>query len=1052
MKLELLKIKQKTLVVMFLCTGCMAVSPPIWAENKAENTQTAQQQQVSGMVKDETGEPVIGAAVVEKGTSNGTITGLDGSFSLSVATNATLEITYLGYISQEVKAESGKTLAITLRENVETLDEVVAIGYGVQKKSNITGAISSVRSDELKNKVSANAAAALQGKISGVQIVNNSGAPGAAPAIRIRGYASNGTSDPLYVVDGLKVASIDYLEPGAIENIEVLKDAASAAIYGAEAGNGVILITTKNGGTDGNTQITFDTQLTFSNLARKVDLMNAKEFIQYNNEADATFATLLDRYYDGHTDTDWQDEMYNTGVLQKYNLALSGNNKNSSLFVSMGYMSNNGMIIGSDDLYSRFTVQINGTYNIKPYLEVGTSNTLSYIRAGVIEEGNVNYGQMLGIVKSIPLTPVEYPGGLAGAPEFIRAAYEAGWRPFRNPATGNYYGVDWTGKGGTNLFTNPVSAMYETEKTNKAFGINGMTYANIKPLKDLIFTTRLGYRFLNLTYNRYDEAGWSDITSTSPSQLYLENVQTTQRYWQWENFANYSFKLAEMDFNLMGGMSYSDRDEDKIRVVTDALSNEAENFHYLDYSSMSANDIVAGYTDIKRQIAYYGRFGWSYLNRYNVQVNFRADSYDAAYLDLQHNWGYFPSVSAGWTFTEEDFMKDKPAAEKPLTFGRLRLSWGKNGSISNLGGYMYAATLNSGPAERGIYPISFSQNSYWMNGKLYVGTYPSEYLSNPRLRWEESTQFDAGLDLRFFNGRLNFAFDYYNKITDGLLVQSVSPLTTGTNFVYQNLGQVNNHGLEIEVEWKERTGDFSYALKANLSTVRNKVTKYRGDGVRISGSSLVNISTPSTYFEEGYPLWYIRGYKIDHIDSATGEAIYQDLDGQAGITDADRTMLGKGIPDYTCGLSLNLGYKNVDFSAYGAGSQGSELLYGLANNTPQKPMFLYNGRWTENNRNATMPSALFQTDEKFYNSDAFVFDASFFKIKQIQLGYTLPKHLTKRVISSARLYVSLDNFFTFTNYPGNDPETRPTDASGLAVDFAGYPIARSYSFGLNINL
>jgi TonB-linked SusC/RagA family outer membrane protein len=1049
MKLRILKIRRKTFIAMFLCMGCLAVLPPeTRAENNAWNTQTVQQQsKVSGIVKDEAGEPVIGASVVEKGAANGVITDVDGVFSLSVAPDATLVISYLGYISQEVKAESGRTLEIILKENVEALDEVVVIGYGVQKKSNVTGAISSVKSDDLQNKLSANAAASLQGKVSGVQIVNNSGAPSASPTIRVRGYSSNGASDPLYVVDGLKVSSIDYLEPGSIESIEILKDAASAAIYGAEAGNGVILITTKNGGTDGSAQITFDTQLTWSNLARKIDLMNAREFIQYNNEADATFATLLDKYYDGHTDTDWQDEIYKTGALQKYNLGMSGNNRNGSLFVSLGYMKNNGMIIGEDDLYKRFTVQINGTYNIKPWLEVGTNNTLSYIQAGQIDE-NTAWGRMQHIVKANPLTPVEYANGLDGVPEFVRTAYEDGLRPFQNPATGNYYGVAWYGSD----YNNPVSNLYMIDVNNKAFGVNGMTYANIKPLKNLIYTTRLGYRFLNLTTNRYDIAGWSDINSTSPPQPYLWNTQTTQRYWQWENFFNYNFTLAGMDFGLMGGMSYSDRDMDFISVNTDELANEAANFHYLDYSTMSANDLVSGYNDVKRQIAYYGRYSWSYLNRYNFQVNFRADSYDAAYLDLQHNWGYFPSVSAGWTFTEEDFMKDRTDANRALTFGKLRWSWGKNGSVSNLGGYMYAATLNSGPSTLTGYPIPIAQNAYWMDGSLHVGTYPSQYLANPRLRWEESTQFDAGIDLRFFNGRLNFAFDYYNKITDGLLVQSVSPLTTGTNYMYQNLGEVNNHGFEIEAEWKDRIGDFSYGLKANLSTVSNKVTEYRGEGVRISGATLVGTSTPSTYFEEGYPLWYIRGYKIDHIDEATGEAIFQDLDGEAGITDADRTNLGKGIPDYTYGLSLNLGYKNFDLSAYGAGAQGSELLYGLANNTPQKPRFLYNGRWTDSNRNAAMPSALFQADEKFYNSDAFVFDASFFKIKQIQLGYSLPKSLLKPLTgSSVRLYVSLDNFFTFTDYPGNDPETRPTDAYGLAVDFGGYPISRSYSFGLNIN-
>lgn len=476
--------KKQSVNSMFRCAvliGALAMGPmPAGAAGEGNSVQAVMQQgeDVTGTVVDEKGEPLIGATVTigsETGKNTnvtGTVTDLDGRFTLkNVPENAVLNISYIGYQTLKVSVAGKKKLSLTLKPEDATLNDVVVIGYGVQKKSNVTGAIGSINSDDLKNKVNANAAESLQGKVAGVQVVNNSGAPGASPTIRVRGYSSNGASSPLYVVDGLKVSSIDYLEPSSIENIEVLKDAASAAIYGAEAGNGVVLITTKSGGKDGNTRITFDGQLTFSNLAKKMDVMNADQFIEYNKEAaPGAFETMLNQYYDGKTDTDWQDELFKTGVMQKYNVGVSGNNKKGTFFVSMGYMQNNGMIVGKNDLYKRFTAQLNATYNIKPWLEVGTSNALSYINANTISEGSAQYGQMAVINKMDPLTPVYYDA----IPGYVQQAIDKGLHPYRNNDTGRYYGVSWQ----EYPQHNPIEALDKNRPGNKAFGINGMTFAN----------------------------------------------------------------------------------------------------------------------------------------------------------------------------------------------------------------------------------------------------------------------------------------------------------------------------------------------------------------------------------------------------------------------------------------------------------------------------------------------------------------------------------------------------------------------------------------------
>ncbi|MGI6232340.1 MAG: SusC/RagA family TonB-linked outer membrane protein, partial [Prevotella sp.] len=769
---------------VLLGISLLFVAPAVGATSKiiAATQGVNQARKVTGQVLDEQGEPLIGASI-SVGGKTGAVTDLDGNFTLlDVPANATITVTYVGYKEAKISTAGKNQLTITMQPDDKTLEDVVVIGYGVQKKSNVTGAIASVKAEDLANKVDANAAASLQGKVSGVQVINNSGAPGASPTIRVRGYSSNGSSDPLYVVDGLKVSSIDYLDPSSIESIEVLKDAASAAIYGAEAGNGVVLITTKNGSKgDSKTSINFDAQLTYSTLAKKVDLMNASQFIEYNKEKDTSFESLLNEYYDGTTDTDWQDETFKTGVMQKYNLGVTGGNKNGSFFVSGSYYKNNGMIVSKRDQYRRFSFQINASYNIEPWLEVGTNNTLSDAKTGSISESSANYGLIAAILKSDPLTPVEYEGGYDGAPSYVQDAYDAGLKPYQDANTGNFYGVTWMDE----AQDNPIRSLYTKTYTTKAFGVNGMTYANIKPFKGFVFTTRLGYHYMNYKINRYDEEGWATYGTASEPLPYLANTMYTQRYWQWENFFNYNISTKFGDWGVMAGMSYINNETDDMEVNTNGLTNTASNFRYLDYSSSTADDNVGGYGDVKRQIAYYGRLSWSYLNRYNVQFNFRADSYDSSYLDLDHNWGYFPSVSAGWIFTEEGFMK-AITSDKGLSYGKLRLSWGKNGSISNLGGYMYASALNSGAQTAG-YPMAISQNSYYMNGKLYTGIYPNEYLANSKLKWEESKQFDAGLDLRFFNGKLATTIDYYYKITDGLLVRSTAPLTTGATYMYQNL-------------------------------------------------------------------------------------------------------------------------------------------------------------------------------------------------------------------------------------------------------------------------
>lgn len=1050
--------KTARLSYSLMLAGMIAAVPMATAATSPEPQQTKapQQKSVTGQVLDELGEPVIGASILVEGTTTGTVTDLDGNFELpNVAVGAKLQISYVGYTTVHMTATAGK-MVIKLEPDNQILEETIVIGYGVQKKSNVTGAISSVKSDDLKNNVNANAAQSLQGKVSGVQVVNASGAPGAAPQIRVRGYSSNGSSDPLYIVDGLKVSDISYLDPASIESMEILKDAASAAIYGAEAGNGVVLITT-NAGKKGTTKITADASWSFQTLAKKVDVLDASEYKKFMTEAHGEgFDLLYNTYYANHknVDTDWQDEMYETGTMQKYNVGLQGGNDMGKFFLSMGSMNNDGMLVTNRDYYKRITGQINASYNLRPWLDVSTSNTIAYTRSRGMTESNAQYGFMKDMLIADPVTPVAYTS-LSQAPEVYQQAVANGLNVTHDGDT--YYALS--------PFTSaPMRSLMGTSDDSKVNGItqffvNGMTSLNFKPFKNFIFTSRLGYTLGNFTQKGYESAHWSSLTSSPTAnnqEPALNSEQHTTHYYQWENFFNYTLETKNMgNWAIMGGMSYSDKSRDYTYASTNKLTNYSDNFLYLSYSTVDADDHVDGNLLQQRQIAYYGRLSWDFLGRYNAQFNFRSDSYDAAYLDLDHNWGFFPSGSIGWTFSQENFMKN--LTEKGiLSYGKFRASYGVNGSISNLRNYMYASILRTGSAGA-FMGYTLAPMTYVMNGHMYQTTYPSSLQANPKLRWERSNQLDLGLDLRWFNDRLTTTFDYYHKLTDGLLIQSVAQLTTGCSFVYQNLGKVTNQGFEAEVEWRDRIGkDFKYSVKANIATVSNKVSEYKGEGTRIGGSAMQGAGT-MTYFEEGYPIWYIRGYEVDHIDKETGSVIYKDHDGVAGITDADRTNLGSAIPDFTYGITLNMSYKNFDLSIFGTGSQGNKLIYGLmsANSAyDNRPTFLTEGRWQKPGDVASMPSATQQINDKtFYNSDAFVQDASFFKIKQIQLGYNLPKQWVKKLtMENLRLYASLDNFFTFTKYKGADPEASAAmgAASSMAFDYGAYPAAKTFSFGVNL--
>jgi TonB-linked SusC/RagA family outer membrane protein len=993
--------------------------------------ESAQQARVTGTVIDEvTGEPLAGVTIQVKGTMTGSISDVNGAYSVNITESAaTLVFSFVGYTTQEININGRAVIDVIMQEEITALDEVVVIGYGTQRKSNITGAISSVNSEQLANQSSQTVAHALQGKVAGVQLIQTSGAPGSQATIRVRGFSSVGSSDPLYIVDGLKVSSIGYLESNNIASIEILKDAASAAIYGAEAGNGVVLITTKSG-KSGQGHIYYNGQYSVSSVSKKPDVLNAREWINYMVEQNLYTQEFIDSTWDGITDTDWLDVMFDKGYLHRHTLGFEGGSDRASYMLSLTYRDQDGMVVTDKDRYRSISAQINGSYQINNWLKVGSTTSFSNTETrGIRDTGSA--GSTLSTFTSYdPLTPPVYTDP-SDIPSVVQDAINQGFDVVRDE-DGNVYGVSYytiTSK------YNPLTQIALTNNPAENTDVLGTAYLDITPVKGLVYTSRFGYQIRNNNSYNYTPPYWanSQYFSKAPN---LSVGQGNTLYYQWENFANYNVTVGKSDFTAMGGMSYIRSIRKNQSASTDGLQSVAPNYLYLDYSLTGANDIISGTTTESAQIAYFGRLGWSYGGRYDVQVNFRADAYDWSKLDPSNSWGYFPSVSAGWTLSNEGFMANlRPV----LSHAKLRASYGINGSISNLGGYQYASTM-------------LSNMYYSMDGDaLVTGLLPSTFLANPELEWESSKQLDLGVDLRFFNNRLSFTTDFYSKNTSGMLINTTPSLISGCSSMYKNVGIIHNHGFEFEAEWKDNIGKFGYDIRANLATISNEVREYEGKGKRLQGAG------PSfgtvTYFEEGYPLWYLRGYQVIGIDPENGDPIYADNNDDGEINDADKEYIGDGIPDFTYGLTLSFNYSNFDLTLIGNGSYGSDIFFALSNMysaAENRYKFMYDDRWTPENTNATRPKPTM--DSKYYLSDAMLFSGDYFRIKQLQLGYSLPGSVLGRIgMSSARVYVSLEDYFTFTSYVGLDPETRFSTSSGLGLDQGATPIPKQVMFGLNLS-
>jgi TonB-linked SusC/RagA family outer membrane protein len=1036
----------------------------------------AQKQVCSGTVTDATGEPVIGASVVQKGTTNGSITDFDGNFSIEVPAGSTIVISYIGYETQEMKA--GQNLKIVLKEASSSLNEVVVVGYGVQKKSVVTAAIAKVNADDLASTAPVRMDNALKGLAAGVTVTSSSGQPGAAAKVSIRGIGTINNSDPLYIVDGMPIdGGIDYLNPSDIESMEVLKDAASGAIYGARAANGVVLVTTKSG-KKGKTRVTYDFSAGWQSAWKHRDVLNARDYAMMINEGLINAGrepkySNPDQYGEG---TDWQDLVFNDNApVVNHEVTASGASDKVNYFLSMGYYTQDGIIGGNygRSNYDRLTLRSNTKYNVfddskdRTWLnKLDIAINLSYARIHSTSiETNSTWGSVLG--SALALSPILEPTVSGDAVDEYIASQKSQYSDYVPMYTGN---VD--ANGNKEVYTNPGSDYNEMGNPLAILSLPAEKWhtnkfvANFKA--DLQLWDGLVYHISygadksfwgsdSYTPIYYIRKGYSSDKTTASSAKYESTV------WQIENTLSYDKTFGDHTINVVLGQSAKKYTGSYVSGSRDDIIDLSR--PYIDASTGEAKDAaqrVSGAPyDNNTLASYFGRISYNYAERYMAQFTVRRDG--SSRFGSNNKWATFPSFSLGWNITNEPFMAKRP---NWLSTTKIRFSWGKNGN-ENIGNFLYMATAATGGNNNYIFGPESSPITA-------TGSKASR-LPNSNLKWEESEQTDIGVDFGFFNSALTFTVDYYVKKTNGMLLQMPIPSYIGESKPWGNVGEMKNSGVEFEASYKGHVGEFQYRISGNMSYLKNKLINYGNETGYANYDSFQGIGT-ITRAQNGEPFPYFYGFKTDGIfqtveevnsyvnadgeliqpNAQPGDVRFVDINGDGQITDDDQTKIGKGMPDWTYGFNFAASFKGFDFSMMIQGVWGNQIFDATRRTDIESvnlPSWML-GRWTGPGTSNKYP--IFRLGDSsndglnWRSSDLYLTDGDYFRLKNIQLGYTLPQKLTRKFfVEKLRVYVAAENLLTFTKYAGMDPEIS-SGGTSLGVDYGVYPQPRTWTIGVNL--
>lgn len=1022
---------------------------------------------VKGTVTSATdGEALMGATVKVLGSQTGTVTDLDGKFSLEAKDGQTLVVSYIGFVQQKVKV-TGNDLVIKLQEEANSLNDVVVIGYGVQKKKLVTGATLQVKGDDVAKLNTTNPLQALQGQTPGMTIVSESGQPGEGLKVNIRGIGTTGSSSPLYIIDGVR-GDIATLNPADIESIDVLKDAASAAIYGSQSANGVVLVTTKSG-KDGRTTVSFDGYRGWQNAIHKVDMLNAQQYMAIMDEQNINSggqAYDWSKYYtqkdaDGNVttwgitdpatgkiyDTDWVDQMFKSNAgTESYTLGITGGNSKGHYATSLGYMNQEGIVGGKDvSYYSRYNFRVNSEYNvIDKFLKIGEQVSFIYYKKRGLNVGNQYNNSLRSAFGTSPLAPVYSDNGRYGSP--YNDTTDSPWYN----ADGNPYGV----------------MMVSNSNQSKNATFVGNVYAEFQFIKNLRFRTTLGVKYDSNDYRGFNPLYHFSVYSYNDTRTTASQSKSDGTAITWTNTLTYNWNLGQHNFDAMLGTEAYRTEGSSLYAANGSLREGFDTWKYAWVSNGTAKSSEEGLSasgspwDEERMLSYFGRLSWNYKETYMATATLRCDG--SSRFARGHRFGWFPSVSAGWVMSNEKWWKP---ISKYVDYFKLRGSWGQVGN-QNIGNYMYTA------------PVSFS-NIYYNFGTT-KGSAADQWgarvtrLANENITWETSEQTDFGFDARVL-GKLNVNFDWYYKTTKDWLVQPPILATAGTGAPYINGGDVKNIGVEVGLGWNDRIGrDFNYFVNVNGAYNHNKVGNIPNEDGIIHGQTNQLYDNSSEFYRasNGEPIGYFWGYKTAGIfqneqeitdwiangngvlqaDPKPGDVKYYDVNHDGKIDDADKVNLGNGMPDFTFGFSLGFDYKGFDFSVTANGETGNKIVQSYRNvgsTTANYTTEIFD-RWTGEGTSNKIPRVT-NTNINYQFSDLFIHDGKFLRISNITLGYDFAKLIHTPYISQARLYFQVQNAFTFTHYNGMDPEVGyGMDGWVSGVDLGYYPRPRTCLVGINL--
>ena len=1049
---------KKLLSVLFLLSFTLAA---VYAQNI---------QIIGTVVSGTDNEPLPGVNVVVKGnTSTGTITDFNGTFTLSAPADAILSISYIGFKSQEIAVKGHKDIKIVLQEDSETLDEVVVVGYGVQKKSVVTASIAKVSADDLASTAPVRMDNALKGLASGVTVTSSSGQPGAAAQIRVRGVGTirteNGAADPLYIVDGMPLeGGLDYLNPNDIASIEVLKDAASGAVYGARAANGVILVTTKTGKI-GKTKVTYDFSYGWQSAWKKRDVLNASEYALMINEG-AINAGIAPKFSDPYSygqGTNWQDEVFNNNApMMNHQVSVSGASEKVNYLFSLGFYTQDGIVGGNFDRsnYERLTLRSNTQYTLfdeskeRNWLNsLKVTSNLSYARIKSTNfDDNSTWGTPLGSALALsPILNVYDETEEAIKAQFDKYGTTAEYTPVYDPRNGKLFSIP----GEFGEMSNPIAKLSLPGDKHWSHKFVANFSAELQLWDNLKFKTSYGADLSFWGYDSYRPLYYlRSGESSTQSSAYSRKEDGT--VWQLENVLMYDKSIDKHSFSVLLGQSAKKSSGSYLYGSRNNITNYSR--PYIDASTglaANADRDAAGAPSVDATLAsIFARASYNYDERYMLQVTVRRDG--SSRFGPNNHYAVFPSFSLGWNLTNEKFMNKRP---NWLTTTKIRLSWGKNGN-ENIGNFKY--TVLTSPGNNAI----FGSSENVINGVKASG------LANPDLKWEESEQLDFGLDFGFFNNALTFTADYYKKKTNGMLMEMNIPFYVGEAKPIGNVGKMENSGIELEAAYKFRVSDWNFRVSANASYLKNKLIEYGNESGWENLDSFQGTGDISRA-ENGKPFPFFYGYKTAGIFQNTdevkaykndkgellqptavpGDVRFVDVDGN-GIIDAnDRTDIGKGMPDWTFGFNLGVSWKNFDLNMMWQGTAGNDIYDATRRTdiaTSNLPSWMLN-RWTGEGTSNRIPRFVQGDNVNWQSSDLYVYDGSYLRLKNIQLGYTLPAALTQKVfISSLRFYVAAENLFTFTKYHGFDPEIS-SGGTSLGIDYGVYPQARVWTIGASLS-